>query len=231
MSEKIRNMFAEISGKYDLMNNTLSFGIHHRWRKKLVKIAGISKGMDVLDCATGTGDLAFEMQKSVGSNGKVTATDFCQPMLDQLELRKGSEVFNIQQADVMDLQFQNNSFDIATISFGIRNVDNPQQGVSELARVVKPGGKVVILEFGTPDKHFYYFYKFYSSKIIPTLGKLISGSDYAYQYLHDSASKFPFGDSFKDIMLATDMFNKVEFHKLTFGVVYLYVGYVKNETK
>lgn len=228
MSEKVRNMFADISGDYDKMNDILSFGIHHRWRKYLVKNSGAAEGMSVLDCATGTGDLAIEFKKAVGKSGNVTGSDFTEEMLVfAREKVKNKYDIDFEFADVMNLQYNDNSFDISSISFGIRNVDEPFTGVSELARVVKPGGKVIILEFGQPKGFFSLFYKIYSKILMPALGKLFAGNKSAYTYLPETAAKFPSDKKFKQLMLDTGRFSEVSYKQLSFGIAYIYTGTVK----
>lgn len=228
MSEKVRNMFADISGDYDKMNDILSFGIHHKWRKYLVKNSGAASGMSVLDCATGTGDLAIEFKNAVGSEGNVIGSDFTEEML-VIARNKADDKYDIkfEFADVMNLHYDDNSFDISSISFGIRNVDVPAQGVSELARVVKPGGRVIILEFGQPKGIFSIFYKFYSKVLMPALGKIFAGNQSAYTYLPETAAKFPSDEKFKKLMLDSGKFSEVKYKALSFGIAYIYTGIVK----
>jgi demethylmenaquinone methyltransferase/2-methoxy-6-polyprenyl-1,4-benzoquinol methylase len=234
MSEEVKQMFASISGKYDLMNSILSLGIHHRWRKVTVKTAELKPGQKVLDCATGTGDLAFSFWNELDNfnseiKSEVVGTDFCEDMMIYAH-EKNAKIKNaikFEFADVMSLQYPTNYFDISSISFGIRNVDNPAQGVSEMARVVKPGGKVLILEFGQPKGIFALPYKVYSKYIMPQLGKLFAKDKTAYTYLPVTASKFPSDEKFLDIMRSINQFSSVSFKKLTFGVAYLYIGIVK----
>jgi demethylmenaquinone methyltransferase/2-methoxy-6-polyprenyl-1,4-benzoquinol methylase len=233
MSEEVRNMFASISGDYDKMNTILSFGIHHRWRNTTVKSAELKPGQKVLDCATGTGDLAISFWKKLdsisdGNRPEVIGTDFCDDMMiyaDAKNAKIGNAV-KFENADVMALQYPDNYFDVSSISFGIRNVDNPKRGVSEMARVVKPGGKVLILEFGQPKGLFAIPYKIYSKYLMPMLGKLFTGDKGAYTYLPVTASKFPAAEKFLDIMNSTGQFSKTYYKKLTFGVAYLYIGIV-----
>lgn len=229
MSEKVREMFAEISGKYDFMNNLLSFGIHHAWRRKTVKYSQAKLGEKVLDCASGTGDLAIEFKNAVGKSGKVTATDFCEDMLvfaKKKFLERGYEI-DCQTADAMNLPFEDSQFDIASISFGIRNVDIPKKAIEDMARTVKPGGRVVVLEFGQPRGLITPFYKFYSRFVMPAFGKIFAGNSSAYQYLPETAAKFPCRDEFVSLMDSTGSFSKAEYIELTSGIAYIYIGTVK----
>lgn len=239
MSEEVQQMFAKLSPKYDLMNDILSFGIHHKWRAFTVRKANISAPIKLLDCATGTGDLAIAFYKKILqqspkfgfdiSQCEVVATDFCPEMLEYgIQKAKRSKFpIKFEFADVMQLHYPDGYFDISSIAFGIRNVDNPQTGVSELARVVRSGGKVMILEFGQPQGLFALPFNFYSKKVMPFLGKLIANNSDAYTYLPKTAAQFPAGNKFVEIMLSTNMFSKVDNYPLSFGIAYLYVGIVK----
>lgn len=226
MSENVRNMFAEISSKYDFMNDLLSFGIHHKWRKKAVKLSEVKSGMKVLDCATGTGDLAIEFKRVVGDSGIVIGTDFCAEMLDFAPPKAEKEGLQIkfEIADVMNLQYEDNAFDIASISFGIRNVDDTLSGLKEMARVVKSGGKVVVIEFGQPKGIFSLFYKIYSKILMPMLGLLFAKAQAAYKYLPQTASQYPCREDFTQIMDNTGMLKNNKFYTLTFGIAYIYIG-------
>jgi demethylmenaquinone methyltransferase/2-methoxy-6-polyprenyl-1,4-benzoquinol methylase len=239
MSKEVQQMFAKISSKYDLMNDVLSFGIHHIWRNFTVRKANIQLPIKILDCATGTGDLAIAFHKKIVSkaefnglplnNNEIVATDFCDEMLVYAKNKIAAKEYpiKVENADVLNLQYSDYYFDIASISFGIRNVDNPSKGVSELARVVKPNGKVMILEFGQPIGWFAQPYNFYSKNIMPFFGKLIAGDQGAYTYLPETASKFPSGENFKKIMENTNSFSDIKYYPLSFGIAYLYVGIVK----
>jgi demethylmenaquinone methyltransferase/2-methoxy-6-polyprenyl-1,4-benzoquinol methylase len=162
--EIIRSMFSKVAGEYDKANSVLSVGIHHLWRKKLVQLSKATAGQSVLDCATGTGDLAIAFKKAVGPTGKVIGTDFCADMLESAPRKAQEKNLDIQfeQADVTQLQYQDSQFDIVSISFGIRNVSDPVKALTEMARVAKPGGRVMVLEFGqmkTPViKDLYNYY-------------------------------------------------------------------------
>ncbi len=228
--EKIRSMFAQVAGNYDKANSVLSMGIHHLWRKKLVKISGAQLGHHVLDCATGTGDLALEFKKTVGSSGKVIGTDFCAEMLEPApeKSRKQNLPVEFAQADVMDLNYPDNTFDISSISFGIRNVGDPVKGLNEMARVTKSGGAVMVLEFGQATMPvFAPLFNFYSEKVLPIVGGWVTGQKDAYQYLQKSSAAFPCREEFVQLMKKTGQFSDVQFYSLTGGVAYIYKGIKK----
>lgn len=222
MSEQVKNMFASISDVYDKMNTTLSFGTHHFWRRKTVRASKVKKGMKVLDCATGTGDLAHRYKKAVGKRGEVVGTDFV-PEMVSLAQKKYKDIY-FETADVMHLPYDDNSFDVSSISFGIRNVDDPVKGLSEMARVVKPGGKVVVLEFGQPKGFFGKIYSLYSEKIMPLIGKLVAKDEEAYRYLHETSSTFPCREDFLNMMYKTEKLSYCTFKPVSFGIAYIYVG-------
>ncbi len=229
-SEKVRSMFSEIAGRYDLANNILSGGVHHLWRTKLVDWSGAKPGDKILDCATGTGDLAIQFKSMVGPAGKVRGTDFCNEMMIPAPAKAEARGLEIEfsQADVTALPFEDASFDISSISFGIRNVADPRKGISELARVVRPGGQVMILEFGQPEMPVVApAYKFYSEKVLPVLGGWITGRKSAYEYLQNSSAQFPCREEFVALMRSTDRFSSIEYIPVTFGVAYIYKGTVR----
>ena len=213
-------MFAAIASRYDRTNTILSAGIHHLWRRKTVRWSGAKPGDRVLDCATGTGDLAIAFHKVTGN---VTATDFVPEMI-QLAREKSREVY-FEVADVTNLPYEDNTFDIASISFGIRNVADPGKGIAEMTRVVKKGGRVMVLEFGQPRRRaFGAPYAFYTRHILPRLGGAITGDRAAYEYLQKSAGQFPCGDDFVALMRGAADFASIEYIGLTMGVAYLYKG-------
>jgi demethylmenaquinone methyltransferase/2-methoxy-6-polyprenyl-1,4-benzoquinol methylase len=225
--EKIRSMFSRVASNYDRANSVLSMGIHHLWRKKLVKLSGAAVRMKILDCATGTGDLAIEFKKSVGPSGTVIGTDFCAEMLIPAPEKAKSRGLDIQfsQADVLALPFKDNEFDVVSISFGIRNVADPVKALQEMARVTKPGGSVMILEFGQANLPvFAPVFNFYSEKILPIIGGWVTGQKEAYQYLQSSSSAFPCKENFLTLMKQSKAFKKSEYHSLTGGVAYIYQG-------
>lgn len=225
--QKIKSMFSKVASGYDKANDILSAGIHHLWRKKLVKLSGAKTGDSVLDCATGTGDLAIEFKKTVGTQAHVVGTDFCKEMLDfaPAKAKKQNLDITFEIADVTTLNFTDNSFDISSISFGIRNVGDPSKGISELARVTKPGGKVCILEFGQIENPaLNKAYQFYSTKILPKIGGTITGETDAYEYLQNSSAQFPCRDEFIKLMNQAAQFSSVQCIPVSFGIAYIYIG-------
>lgn len=227
--EKIRSMFSKVAAKYDTANSVLSVGIHHLWRKKLVALSQAQPGMKILDCATGTGDLAIEFKKAVGSTGEVIGTDFCKEMLDPAPMKAKAQNLSIQfeLADVTQLQYADRQFDISSISFGIRNVDRPVKALQELARVTKPGGSVMVLEFGQMDVPLISgLYNWYSEKVLPKIGGLVTGQADAYDYLQKSSAAFPCKQEFLDLMKQSGAFSEMSFTPVSFGIAYIYKGKV-----
>ena len=221
-------MFTDIAPKYDITNTVLSLGIHHIWRRATVRASGARQGMRVLDCATGTGDLALAFKQTVGPTGRVVGTDFNADMLSfaPAKARARSLDVEFEVADAMDLPYADATFDVASISFGIRNVDDPVRALSEMARVVVPGGRVVILEFGQPRGLVGLSYTFYSKYIIPVIGGMLTGNRKAYEYLPTTAAAFPCREAFLDMMRKTGRYADVSYRELTGGIAFLYVGTV-----
>jgi len=229
MSTEVREMFSSIATKYDVTNEVLSFGIHRLWRRKAVRLSGAKDGNRILDCASGTGDLALTFKRKVGASGRVVGTDFCPEMLETAPAKaeKAGLQVEFQVADAMDLPFAADSFDVASISFGIRNVDDPVKCLKEMARVVRPGGRVVVLEFGQPTGMFGALFRFYSKTVMPAVGGLLTGNRAAYQYLPRTSAAFPAGDRFLDLMDQAGAYAERSAHPLTFGTAYVYVGTVR----
>ncbi len=228
--EIIRSMFSKVAANYDKANSVLSVGIHHLWRKKVVRLAGAKVGQSVLDCATGTGDLAIEFKRVVGSSGKVIGTDFCAEMLEPAPAKAKSQNLEIEfaQADVTNLQYIDREFDIVSISFGIRNVSDPVKALKEMARVCRPGGKVVVLEFGQMKiPVLNSAYQFYSEKVLPIIGGWVTGQKAAYDYLQKSSAAFPSRDKFLDLMNEAGVFTSTSCTPVSLGIAYIYVGTVK----
>jgi len=229
MSEHVHAMFSDIAPKYDITNTVLSLGIHHIWRRATVKASAAAPGMRVLDCATGTGDLALAFKQTVGPTGRVVGTDFNADMLSFAPAKARARGLDVEfeVADAMDLPYADATFDVASISFGIRNVDDPVRALGEMARVVVPGGRVVILEFGQPRGLVGLSYTFYSKFIIPIIGGLLTGNRKAYEYLPTTAAAFPCRQDFLDRMRQTGRYSNVSYRELTGGIAFLYVGTVQ----
>ncbi len=229
MSAEVRQMFSSIATRYDVTNEVLSLGIHRLWRRTAVRLSGAREGFAVLDCATGTGDLALAFKRKVGNSGRVIGTDFCKEMLDSAPAKAAREGLQVEfkVADAMALPFEDNSFDVASIAFGIRNVDDPVKCLKEMARVVRPGGRVVVLEFGQPTGLFGALFRVYSKVVMPTIGGLLTGNRAAYEYLPRTSAAFPSGEKFLALMDQTGSYQERVAHPMTFGTSYVYVGTVR----
>jgi demethylmenaquinone methyltransferase/2-methoxy-6-polyprenyl-1,4-benzoquinol methylase len=224
-SNTIQTMFTAVAPNYDKVNTILSLGIHHAWKKKLVDLSQLSPGQTVLDCATGTGDLAVRYKKAVGAAGAVTGVDFCRAMVDQAPAKASKQGLDIAfvWGDVCDLQFDDDTFDCTSIAFGIRNVADVDEALKQMARVTKPEGNVMILEFGQVETPVVkQLYNFYSTRVLPRIGGWISGQTAAYQYLNDSSQRFPSGDAFVELALKTGAYKTVEKWSLSLGVACIY---------
>ena len=226
MSAEVREMFASIARRYDTANEVLSLGIHKGWRRAAVHLSGAAPGQRVLDCATGTGDLALEFKRAVGAGGEVIGTDFCAEMLESAPAKAAKAGLQVKfaVADVLALPYPAGQFDVASIAFGIRNVDDPLLCLREMARVVKTGGCVIVLEFGQPRGPFGALFRAYSRGVMPVVGGLLTGNRAAYEYLPRTAAAFPAGEKFLDVMRESDAFSAMEAHPLTFGTAYVYRG-------
>ncbi len=223
----VREMFSGIAGRYDLLNHVLSLNIDKRWRRKVrAEIQGILDNKDavVLDVACGTGDLSIELNR--GSAARVIGTDFCRPMLSVANEKNAAEHLTIPyvEGDAMNLSFADDSFDALTIAFGLRNLSNFGAGLRELNRVLKPAGRIVILEFSSPVlPGFRQLFKFYFANVLPRIGGAVSGSRGAYEYLPDSVSKFPDQKALVAMMEQTG-FSNVKYQNLTGGIAAIHVG-------
>ena len=223
----IRDMFDRIAPRYDLLNRVLSLGIDRRWRRFAVRQLTVPRGGMVLDIATGTGDVALEIGRQTDASVKIIGSDFTQGMLvlgrDKIEASPFRERIMLVNAPCEALPHPDGIFDGITIAFGIRNVVDRQEGLREMARVLKPGGRVVILEFATPRKRmFRAVYYFYFRRVLPWLGGLLSQRS-AYQYLPDSVLEFPDRDAFKGMMEQAG-FVDVQVFDLSGGIAAVHVG-------
>ncbi|MBX3021001.1 MAG: bifunctional demethylmenaquinone methyltransferase/2-methoxy-6-polyprenyl-1,4-benzoquinol methylase UbiE [Bdellovibrionales bacterium] len=227
--EEIKSIFTSVAAGYDRANDAMTFGMARSWRRKTVAWSGAQRGDHVLDCATGTGDLALEFKRAVGPQGHVTGTDFCESMLDKAPPKAKALGLNVDfsLADVTQLPFSDNQFDIASIAYGIRNVSDPAKALREMARVVKPGGRVMILETGdTPSTGLKLAMQFYIRQVVPRLGGWITGQRGAYEYLNRSSRGFPSRERFVDLMNSTHAFKTCEYRTLMGGASFIYRGVV-----
>ena len=227
-SEKVQGVFSSVASKYDVMNDVMSLGIHRVWKDAMMDWLAPIRGQALLDVAGGTGDISFRFLKRA-SGANATVIDLTEPML--AEGRKRAETVGISGqlewvvGDAMALPFEDDSFDVYTISFGIRNVTDPQKALSEAYRVLKPGGRIMVLEFShIPNNILQWFYDKYSFNVIPRLGQLIANDRRSYQYLVESIRKFPKQESFMKLVNAAG-FENTKYRNLTMGVACLHSGW------
>ena len=225
--EQVEQMFDTISGNYDDLNRVISLGADTKWRKKVVKMVADRNPESILDIATGTGDLAIKFATATQAK-RIIGLDISEGMLNMAKKKiSGSEISEkliFVQGDSEALDFEDNLFDVVTVSFGIRNFENLEKGLSEIYRVLKKNGFFVILETSVPTKSpFKQGYNFYSRRILPLIGKLFSKDKVAYSYLSESASLFPFGNELNNI-LRKNGFIEVENKPQTFGVATIYTA-------
>src|SRR5215203_4704553 len=186
---QVRAMFDRIARVYDLMNSVMTAGLHHRWRERAADLAALAPGGKALDVATGTGDLAVELARRVGPAGTVVGSDFSEAMLERARQKSGAVRW--EWANALDLSYPDDEFDAATVGFGARNFSDLDRGLAEMARVVRPGGKVVVLEITVPQRPpLSTFFRVWFDRIVPLLGRL-TGESLAYSYLPSSVRRFP----------------------------------------
>ncbi len=226
--EQVVNMFDNIAPRYDFLNHLLSAGIDRAWRRKAVRMLGDVKPEQIIDIATGTGDLAIEACRQF-PDSKVTGIDIAEKMLHigrkKLLKKDLDRHINLICSDAEHLSFKNNTFDSAITAFGIRNFENLSLGLSEIFRVLKPGGKLVVLEFSRPASFpFRYIYGMYFKKILPFVGRFFSHDPSAYKYLPESVTAFPEGEDLMKILRQCG-FVRCGYSRLTFGIATLYFAY------
>jgi demethylmenaquinone methyltransferase/2-methoxy-6-polyprenyl-1,4-benzoquinol methylase len=227
VSRWVRGMFGRVAARYDLLNHLLSFNLDKRWRERTVeRVADVlaRPGAKVLDLCCGTGDVLLSLEARKGS--AVFGSDFCHPMLIEAQRKIASRKMRspLFEADALALPLASGSLDLITIAFGFRNLANYGRGLEELARALKPGGVLAILEFSQPtNRLFAALYGFFSERVLPRIGGIISGSRDAYSYLPESIRKFPGAEELTRQMQAAG-FSAVEFERLTFGAVALHLG-------
>lgn len=222
----VKTMFAEIAGRYDLLNSLLSFNQHKAWRRKAVRLAAVRAGERCLDVCTGTGDFAIDLAAAVGSNGRVIASDFCEPMirngLQKMQRATGGKI-SMMVANAERLPYPSNTFDVCTVGFGIRNVAHIDRAVAEMARVARPAGRVIILEFNRPRAVWYKpFVDFYLFRVLPRIGGLLSRQE-AYTYLPESMKQFVSREELAAIMERSGL-QDIQVHDLNLGTVCIHSG-------
>ena len=227
-AELVAGVFHSVAARYDLMNDLMSGGIHRIWKRFTIELSGVRKGHVVLDIAGGTGDLASRFSDIVGSEGRVILADINDSMLrvGRDKLIDSGRYGNIDcvQADAQDLPFPDESFDCITIAFGLRNVTDKDAALRSMLRVLKPGGRLLVLEFSKPHNELLSkAYDTYSFKILPVLGKVVANDSDSYQYLAESIRMHPDQETLKDMMEDAG-FSRCEYHNMTGGVVALHKG-------
>lgn len=215
----VQRLFGAIALRYDLANHLLSGGLDFLWRRRAAKVVSSWMPKRVLDMATGSGDLALAITKKCPT-ATIVAADFCQPMLD-LARRKG--LSNLVQADALNLPFSNGEFDVLTVAFGLRNMENMECALLEFARVLRPGGHLLVLDFSVPRAPLRWLYRIYLHRIVPFLAGLLTGEKSAYEYLGASIEEFPQGEAMNRLIASTG-FDETHCRPLTGGIVSLYTA-------
>jgi demethylmenaquinone methyltransferase/2-methoxy-6-polyprenyl-1,4-benzoquinol methylase len=218
-------MFDRIAPRYDLLNRAMTAGLDGRWRRAAAAAADVAAGDRALDVCTGTGDLAFALADRVTASGEVVGVDFAERMLARAREKAGTRPgVRFEAADALALPFEDDAFDAATVAFGIRNVDDLDRGLAEMARVVRPGGRVVILEITTPAR-MRRFYEVWFDRVVPRLGRLLGRDAAAYSYLPASVRRFPGPPELAARMAAAGL-REVRWRPLAFGIVAIHHGRV-----
>lgn len=228
-ASKVADVFQSVASKYDLMNDLMSFGVHRLWKRFCIAQSGVRAGQQVLDLAGGTGDLALQFVEKVGKQGHVVLSDINGAMLQQGRIRFLDQGIvnrvDFVQANAEALPFENNRFDCVTMAFGLRNVTDKDKALNSICRVLKPGGRLLVLEFSKPViPMLEKIYDMYSFNVIPKLGRWVAGDADSYQYLVESIRMHPDQKTLKSMMLMQG-FDEVEYFNLTGGIVALHKAY------
>ena len=224
-ARRVRSVFDSVAPKYDVMNDLMSMGLHRAWKAYTVMVANVKEGQQVLDIAGGTGDLAMAFAPKVGTTGRVVHTDINEAMLREGRNRLIDAGVNLPTlvCDAEHLPFVDAHFDVVTVAFGLRNMTHKDNALREMNRVLKPGGKLLVLEFSKVAKPLEKLYDWYSFKVLPKIGKLVANDDASYQYLAESIRMHPSQEELKSLMQNTG-FGHVDYHNMSGGVVALHVG-------
>ena len=226
--ERVQKMFGEIAPNYDRMNHLLSMNVDRLWRRKTVRVLKPNLQDPILDCCTGTGDLAFAFERATNGKVPISAADFCEEMLEvgrnKISSHNSTQVTFVQ-ADTQNLPFESDHFQIVSAAFGLRNVSDTDQGIREMVRVCKPGGQVAVLEFSTPRyQPVKGMYQWYFKNVLPRIGQALArNNSSAYNYLPDSVGEFPAYEQLTQRMVAGGL-SSARFIPLTFGIATLYIG-------
>lgn len=224
-ARRVRGVFDSVASRYDVMNDLMSAGLHRVWKAYTVQVANLHEGQQVLDIAAGTGDLSRAFARKVGRSGRVVQTDINEAMLRTGRERLLNEglVLPTLVCDAEKLPFADQSFDLVSVAFGLRNMTNKDQALAEMCRVLKPGGKLLVLEFSRVAPPLSKAYDWYSFKVLPRLGAMVAGDADSYRYLAESIRMHPAQDELKALMQQAG-FGHVDYHNLTGGMVALHVG-------
>ena len=224
-AKRVRGVFDSVAAKYDLMNDLMSMGLHRAWKAYTVLVADVKEGHQVLDIAGGTGDLALAFAKKVGPTGRVVHTDINEAMLStgRNRLINAGVVLPTVVCDAEMLPFADEQFDLVSVAFGLRNMTHKDVALAEMNRVLRPGGKLLVLEFSKVAPPLTKAYDWYSFRVLPKLGKLVANDDASYRYLAESIRMHPGQEELK-AMMHKGGFGHVDFHNLTGGLVALHVG-------
>ena len=224
-ARRVRGVFDSVAPRYDLMNDLMSFGLHRAWKAYTLLVANVQPGQQVLDIAGGTGDLARAFARKVGPAGRVVHTDINEAMLRTGRDRLLDEgvVLPTLVCDAEKLPFADGRFDLVSVAFGLRNMTRKDAALAEMARVIKPGGKLLVLEFSQVARPLARAYDWYSFRVLPRLGQLVAGDSASYRYLSESIRMHPGQEELKGLMKKAG-FGHVDYHNLTGGVVALHVG-------